>query len=207
MKNDNILKNNAISGLIWKLLENFGTQLISFAIQIVLARILFPADYGIIAITVVFVSVANVFIQTGFSAALIQRKEISESDCSSVFYSGLIVSTILYIILFLLAPAISIFYDEAKLIAIFRVQSLSLIFGGLTSVHNTLLTRDLQFRKSFSKSIIAVAMQGIVGITLAVLGYGVWSLVWANIVNYTVSTIIVWKIVDWRPKLDRKSVV
>lgn len=194
------LKVATVKGFLWRLLENIGTQFVSFIIQIVLARIILPEAYGIIAIVSVFISISSVFIQTGFSSALIQKKEISELEYSSVFYAGLALGAILYIILYFAAPFIADYYSEQLLVPILRIQSFVLLFSALSSVHSAIIVRNLQFRKSFIKGLIATVIHGFVGISMALSGYGVWALVFSNLVHYFISAIILWLIVKWRPQ-------
>jgi O-antigen/teichoic acid export membrane protein len=195
------LKKNTIGGLAWKLLENLGTQLINFVIQLILARILLPEDYGVIALTGVFITIANVFINTGFSSALIQKKSVSDIEYSSVFFAGIFSSIVLYVVIFLSAPLIANFYSEPVLIWVLRVQSISIVFSGLYSVQNAILVRKLMFKKIFKYKLLGIFLQGITGISLATLGYGVWSLVAANLVLYAVTTIFMWLAVEWKPRL------
>lgn len=199
---DNYLKKSTLGGLIWKFLENFGTQFINFFIQIVLARLLMPNDYGVIALTAVFIIVANVFVQAGFSSALIQKKSVSDVEYSSAFFAGIFVSMILYYLLFIGAPHISTFYSEPILKWVLRISSLTIVFAGLTSIQNAILIRNLQFQKIFNYRLLGILLQGITGISLAVLGYGVWSLVIANIVNSVVIAVSLWFVVEWKPQLS-----
>ena len=195
------LKNRAKTGLLWKLIENFGTQGISFLISIILTRLLSPEDYGIIAYTTVFITFANIFIQTGFTSAIIQKKSIREIEYSSVFFAGIVLSTLLYLIIFILSPFIAIYFKEPILVWVLRAQSITLILGGLSSVHNTIIIRNFQFKKSFKLRMIANIAHGGVGISLAILGFGVWALVFGTIANQLVVTILLWLSVDWKPKI------
>lgn len=201
MISDNALKKNYIDGLIWKFLENFGVQFVNFVIQIVLARILLPEDYGVIAKTSVFILIANIIIQTGFSSAIIQKKEVSLIEYSSVFYSGIASSLIIYIILFVTSPFIANFYNEPVLTSILRVQSIAVIIASFSSVQNAILIKNLQFKKSFIYRLIAIFFQGVVGIILAIYGYGVWALVYATLVNTIIMTVSMWFVVKWKPQL------
>ncbi len=195
------LKNKTLSGLTWKLLENFGAQFISLVIQIILARILMPEDYSIIALATVFIAIGNVFIQTGFAPALIQKNEVNELELSSVFHLGILVSLSIYFIIYVSAPFISNFYEEQTLTGILRIQSITIIFASISSVHNALLVRSLQFKKMFKFRTLAFILQGIVGIFLATQGFGVWALVYANMVNSITMAISLFIVIDWRPKL------
>ncbi len=194
-------KKNVITGLLWKFLENFGKQGINFILQIILARILLPEDYGIIGITTVFILISNVFIQTGFSSALIQNKDVNDTDYSTVFYINLVISAFIYIILFFLTPIIASFYSEPTLTLVLRIQAINLFFGAINSVQYAVISRKLEFKKSFISSIFSIIIQGFVGIIMAYQGYGVWALVISQLAYSIVITIIMWFIVDFKPKL------
>jgi O-antigen/teichoic acid export membrane protein len=129
-------KSKVLSSLMWKLLERSGTQGIQFIVQIVLARILLPNDYGIIALIAIFITVANVFVQSGFNTALIQKKDANEEDFSSVFYLSLFIAIILYALIFFASPYIAYFYKTPELISVLRVLSITLIFGAFNSIQN-----------------------------------------------------------------------
>lgn len=197
---ENSLKSKVISSLIWKLLERGGTQGIQFVIQIILARILTPEDYGVIAIIMIFIALANVFIQSGFSTALIQKKDTDEVDFSSVFYLSLGVATILYIVLYMTAPFIANYYKTIELIKILRVLSLTLFFGVFNSIQNTIIAKKMEFKKQFFSSLIAVIVSGVVGIVLAYKGFGVWTLVYQQLLSQILICVVLWQIVKWRPK-------
>ncbi len=197
---DKSLKSKTISGFIWKFLQNAGTQIIGFIISLVLARILTPDDYGVVAMITVFTNIAMVFINTGFSSAIIQKKELSEKDINTMFYSGIGVSLFLYAILYFAAPYISIWYHEPRLTSLLRVQSLVIVIGALYSVQRALIARDFKFKKSFYVGLCGVGVHGVVGIILALLGFGAWALVYSSLVNYAVAAVLMWCIVKWKPK-------
>lgn len=194
------IKSKAVSGFIWRLFQNAGTQIISFVISIILARILTPSDYGIIAMITVFTNIAMVFINTGFSSAIVQKKELSDTDKSTMFFAGFMLSLVLYSILFFTAPYIAIFYKEPKLIDLLRVESLIIVIGALSSVHRALVTREMKFKKSFFASLYGAIAHGVSGIAFAMLGFGPWALVLSAIINYLASGIVFWCKVDWRPR-------
>jgi teichuronic acid exporter len=195
------IKRKVINGLIWKLMERGGVQGIQFIVQIILARILSPEDYGLISLITIFIVVSNVFIQSGFNTALIQRKDVNEDDFSSVLYISLVLAIILYITLFFLSPFISDFYQIEELKHVLRVLSIILFFGAFNSIQNAIIARTMQFKKLFIVSVFSILISGIVGITLAYLGFGVWALVAQQIVNQVSTTIILWFTLKWRPKL------
>jgi len=199
MDNSNI-KSKVLSALFWKLMERGGTQGIQFIVQIVLARLLLPKDYGMIALITVFIAVASVFVQSGFNNALIQKKNIDELDLSSVFYLSLFVAGILYVLLFFTAPFIAGFYNEPKLILVLRVLSLILFPGAVNSIQIAVVSRAMQFKRFFFSSIGAIISSGIVGIIMAYMGYGVWALVGQQLIGQITVTLILWFTVKWRPK-------
>ncbi|ETI91187.1 MAG: Polysaccharide biosynthesis protein [Clostridium butyricum DORA_1] len=194
-------KSKVLSSLMWKLLERSGTQGIQFIVQIVLARILLPNDYGIIALIAIFITVANVFVQSGFNTALIQKKDATEEDFSSVFYLSLFIAIILYALIFFASPYIAYFYKTPELISVLRVLSITLIFGAFNSIQNAIISRRMEFKKLFASSIGAIILSGITGIVLAYIGLGVWALVAQQLVNQLSVTVILWFTVKWRPKL------
>ncbi|OHE29387.1 MAG: hypothetical protein A2Y45_00520 [Tenericutes bacterium GWC2_34_14] len=195
----NNLKTQTSKGIFWKIAENFGTAVVGFIVQIILARILFPEDYGILAITLVFINIANVFVTSGFTSAIIQKKELSELELSSIYYINLLISFVLFIIIIIFTPLISTFYNMPILKIILPVQSFILILSGFNSIYTTLLTRKLEFKKSFNFKILAVFVQGVVGILLAVYGFGIWALIISNYFNYFISTYFVRRYIRWRP--------
>lgn len=194
-------KKHILSSLIWKFLERGGTQGVQFILQIFLARLLTPNDYGIIALITIFIALARVFVQSGFNTALIQGKDINEEDYSSVFYLSMFVAILLYIILFFTAPAVADFYKIKDFILILRVLSLTLFIGAVTSVQNAIVVRKMQFKKLFISSLGAMLISGVIGIIMAYKGYGVWALVYQQLSNQLIITLILWFVVDWRPKL------
>lgn len=196
------LKQKTIWGFIWRFLQNVSSQLIGFVISIVLARILMPSDYGMIAMITVFTSLANVFITTGFSSSVVQKQDITEKDLSTIFYASIVTGAILYMVLFLESNNIASFYHEPRLEALLKVQSLTLIVSSLYSTHSAILTREMLFKKSFIASLCGVSIQGVVGIALAYAGYGPWALVLSHLVNSIVNASITWFIVKWIPSLS-----
>jgi Membrane protein involved in the export of O-antigen and teichoic acid len=195
------LKGNVIQGLFWKFMERGGVQGIQFLIQIILARLLSPNDYGVIALISVFISIATIFVQSGFGQALVQKITVDDTDYSSVFYLNLIISTVLYIILFITAPLIAKFYSIPILSSVLKVQALTLFFGAFNAVQNAHVQRDMDFKKIFITSLGGIIIQGITGVTMAYKGYGVWALVFSTLANNLTTTIILWFVVSWRPKL------
>lgn len=195
-----VSKNKVISSLIWKFLERGGVQGVQFVLSIILARLVTPEDYGVIAILLVFIQIATVFIQSGFNTALIQKKESDELDFSSIFYLSFFVAAILYVILFFGAPLVAWFYKSEELTKLLRVISLTLFFGAVNSVQNAFVSKTMQFRRFFFSSMGAVVGSGIVGIIMAYKGFGVWALVFQQLVKDFLICVILWFTVKWRPK-------
>ncbi|MEZ4357613.1 MAG: lipopolysaccharide biosynthesis protein [Eubacteriales bacterium] len=195
------MKNKVLSSLVWKLLERGGTQGIQLIISIVLARLLSPEDYGIIALITVFIVIANIFVQSSFNNALIQKKDADEVDFSSVFYLSFIFTILLYLIIFFSAPLIASFYDKPILIQVLRVLALSLFLSPFTSIQNAYIAKKMLFKMLFFSSLGSIIISGSIGIYLAYSGFGVWALVYQQIASQISITIILWFTVKWRPKL------
>lgn len=191
-----------IINLLWKLLERFGTQGLQFIIQIILARLLLPSDYGILALVVIFITIANVFVQSGLSTSLIQKKVVDQVDYSSVLYISLGIAGILYCLLYFTAPLIGVFYDNDSLVLVLRVLALTLFPGAFNSIQNAIVSRTMQFKRLFYSSVGAGIVSGIVGIYLAYHDFGIWALVFQQLSNQLCITLILWFTVKWRPTLQ-----
>lgn len=194
------LKDKIEKGVFWQGLERVGSCGISFAISIVLARLLSPEEFGVIAIMMVFITLSNVFIDSGFSTALIQKKDMEQADCCSVFYINIVMSFVLYGILYLASPFIADFYETKELTLYLHVFSLILIIRSFSLVQNALLRKRMLFHLSFRISWVALIISGIVGIGMAYSGCGVWSLIAQQLTNAVVTVIMQWFWVKWRPQ-------
>lgn len=190
-----------INNFIWKFMERSGLQLVNLLVQIVLARILMPADFAIVAIIMVFITIANIFVQTGFGTALIQRKDIDNKDCSTIFFSSIFISVVIVSILFLVSPYIAKFYNMDELTVLIRAQSLIVFIGSFNTVQQAVMSRRMQFKKNFQARIIACVASGVIGIISAYNGFGVWSIIVLNILNNLIYTVILWITVKWRPQM------
>ena len=193
------IKRNIISSLIWKLLERGGTQGIQFIVQIVLARLLLPEMYGTVALVTVFITLAQVFVQSGLGTALIQKKEADNVDFSSLLYLSLGLAGVLYALLFFFAPFISRFYHDAELIPVLRVLGIILFFGAVNGIQNAWVSRHMMFKELFKRSIGALLISGTAGIVAAYAGLGIWALVIQQLTNQAAVTVIMWFTVKWRP--------
>ncbi|MDM0469388.1 lipopolysaccharide biosynthesis protein [Clostridium perfringens] len=194
-------KEKVIKSLVWKLLERSGVQGIQFFLQIILARILTPNDYGIIAIISTFIVIANVFVQSGFNTALIQNKDVCDEDFSSVLYLSMFVAACVYFILFFTAPLISRFYNVSELTKVIRILSLTLFLGAYNSIQNAIVARNMQFKKLFFSSSVAILISGCVGVILAYLQFEVWALVAQQLLNQIIIILILAFTLSWKPKL------
>lgn len=195
-------KNSVFSGFFWKFNEQISSQLVSFIVSIVLARILTPKEYGIISLVNVFVIIMEVFVTTGFSSALIQKKEATRVDFSTLFYCSFIFSIILYGIIYMSAGLIADFYNNQSLIPVVRVLSLRLPISAFNSIQMAYVSRHMAFRKIFFSTTVATIASGILGIILAYVRWGVWALVFQSLVSLFLQTIVLFLEIPWRPYLE-----
>lgn len=194
------LKQKTLTNMMWRFAERCGAQFVSFIVSLVLARILMPEDFGVIALISVFISILSVFVDSGFANALIQKKDADDIDFSTVFFFNLFICTLLYVSIFFAAPLIAKFYNNLDLIPLIRVLSITLIISGIKNVQQAYVSKKLIFKKFFFATIGGTIGAAIGGIYMALKGFGVWALVFQNLFNLTVDTIILWITVKWRPK-------
>lgn len=195
------MKNSIILGnLFWRFLERTGAQLVTFVVSIVLARILDPDVYGTIALVTVFTTILQVFVDSGLGTALIQKKETDDIDFSTVFYTNTAFCLFLYLLVFLCAPLIADFYNDDLLTLVIRVMSLIIVISGVKNVQQAYVSRNMLFKKFFFATLGGTIGAAVVGIAMAVMGFGVWALVTQMLFNAFVDTVILWITVKWRPK-------
>lgn len=194
------LKDKTISGIFWSFFQKIGGKGLSVIVSIVLARILTPKEFGLIAMLTIFIAISQALTQGGFNQALIQKKNTDEEDFSSVFYINLIVSLGLYFILFFTAPLIAKFYDQPALISLTRVLSFVLIINAFSLVQSTKLKKDMHFKTLAFIHLPSIIVSGAFAIIMALLGYGVWSLVGQQLVMRLVYTIQLWFYSKWTPQ-------
>ncbi len=195
------LKEKTISGLIWSFIDNFSRQGITFVVGIILARLLTPKEFGLIGMTAIFIAISQSFVDSGFSQALIRKKNCTQTDYSTVFYFNLVMAILLYAILYFSSGAISRFFDEPQLKMIIQVLGLGLIINAFTIIQRTRLTKRIDFKLQTKISIIAVIGSGTLGIYLAWSGYGVWSLVFKTLAGFTLTSLFLWIWNGWMPSL------
>ena len=193
------IKEKTISGFIWRIIQNSSAQIINFVISLVLTRLLDPDDYGLAAMASIFNSIALVFVNTGFTSSIIQKDRLDDDDLCTMFWSGLILSVFIYLLLFIMAPRIATFYHHNELISMIRVESFIVPISALFSVQQAILSRNLQFKISFLASLIGAVVHGIVGISMALAGYGSWALIVSSLANNLVCVFVLWSMVKWRP--------
>ena len=195
-----VTRNKVISSLGWKMSERMSTQLIQFALQLFLARLLTPGDYGTVGLISIYITLSTVIIQGGFSDALIRKIDIDEDDLSSVFYIYMVFSLLFYAVLFLTAPFIASFYEKPILVPVLRVLGLNLFPTSVNAIQQALIARSLRFKAYFARTVTAMLVSGIVGIVMAYLGFGIWALVAMQMLNIFVAVFVMWFTVKWRPK-------
>lgn len=192
---------SVFSNFIWRFAERCGAQLVTFIVSIVLARILIPEDYGTVALVTVFTTIMQVFVDSGLSTALIQKKDADDLDFSSVFYFNFGVCIILYLIMFFAAPFIASFYEMPGLISIVRVISLTIVISGVKGVQQSYVSRNMLFKRFFYATLSGTIFSAFLGIAMAYAGFGVWAIVAQQLSNTAIDTLILWITVKWRPKL------
>ncbi|MCQ4701349.1 lipopolysaccharide biosynthesis protein [[Ruminococcus] gnavus] len=193
-------RENIVYNLMWRFAERCGAQIVQLIVSIVLARLLAPTDYGIIAMMNVFISIMDVFVSCGLNGALIQKKDADEVDFSSVFYAQMFFCIVLYIVLFFSAPHISSFYEMPEMKNMIRVLGITLIIAGVKNVQTAFVSRTMQFKKFFFSTLGGTIGAAVIGIGLAYAGFGTWALIGQSLFNNIVDTIILWCTVKWRPK-------
>ncbi|MCK9617653.1 MAG: lipopolysaccharide biosynthesis protein [Lentimicrobiaceae bacterium] len=193
------IKQQTISGMLWSSIQRFGSMGISFIANLILARILSPEDFGCIGILTVFIAIAGIFVDSGFGAALIQKKNPSQEDYSTIFYLNLTISVILYLILFYCAPAIARFYEIPSLSNLLKVLSIILFLNSFSIIQDNQLRKQLNFRLLSIVYLVSAIIGAVCGIASAYLGYGVWSLVINGLVNAFFRSVLLWGFSKWYP--------
>ena len=196
------LRNKAISGASWSLTGRLLQQGSQFIVGIILARLLMPEQYGLVGMATVFIYISFVFIDSGFSSALIQRQKCSQSDYSTIFYINLFISIIVFLIFYFLAPVISQFYNEPRLTNIVRALSILIILFAFTVVQKAIIAREINFKLRTQIEFSSQVLSGVIGIYLALKGYGVWALVWKTLLNQLFVNLQLWIRNKWFPTFE-----
>ncbi len=192
--------NKTFNGIVWSGLEKFSLQLVQFLLSLLMARMLTPADFGLMAMISFFLSISQVFIDSGLGSALIQKDYCDEIDFSTVFFYNFVLALIIFAIIFFLAPFIANFYSLPELVSITRVMGLNLVFSSFLVVPRTILAKDINFKTLAKTSFFAAIFSGFLGVSLAFWGMGVWSLVWQAIANTVLSLFLISWFLKWKPK-------
>lgn len=195
-------KKSVLSNMIWRFAERCGAQGVSFIVSLVLARLLTPEVYGVVSLITVFTSILQLFIDSGFKNALIQKKDADQLDYSTVFYFNVTMGVVLYLVMFTAAPVLARFYKKDFIVPYIRVMSLTLVLGGINGIQQAVVARRMQFKLFFYATLGGTLFSAIVGIAMAYMGMGVWALIVQRLTNQTIDTIILWVMVQWRPTLE-----
>lgn len=194
-------KKAVLSNMMWRFAERCGAQGVSFLVSIILARLLLPEEYGVVSLITIFTSILNLFIDSGFKNALIQKKNADQLDYSTVFYFNIFMGIVLYLLMFAASPAIAGFYNKDYMTPYIRVMSLTLVIGGVNGVQTAVVAKRMEFKRFFYATLGGTLLSAVVGIWMAYEGMGVWALIAQRLVNQLVNTCILWGTVGWKPSL------
>lgn len=195
------LGRKVVNGLVWTFGEKILANGVSFIVSMILARLIMPEEYGLIALITIFINISNVFVESGFGSALIQKKDADDKDFHTVFIFEMIVSVILYIILNFASPFIAAFYEQPRLVAILHVYGLSTILGGIKNIQHAYVSKHMEFRLFFFSTLGGTLFSAVVGIAMAYLGFGVWALVAQVLLNSFVDSVVLFFNIKWKPQL------
>ena len=196
------LKDKTVKGVGWSFADNIANTGVSFVVGLVLARLLTPEEYGLIGIITIFIIVFNSIVDSGFSNALIRKKDASDKDYNTVFITNLLLSVLLFVVLYKCAPAISRFFNQPQLIPLTRVMGSVVIINAFAIIQRTILVKKIDFKTQTKVSLISSISSGVVGIGMAIGGMGVWSLVGQQISRQLLNTLFLWVYNKWWPKLQ-----
>lgn len=194
------LKNKTIRGVGWSAADAFLGQGVTFIVGLVLARLLSPDEYGLIGICLIFTTVLNGIVDSGFSNALIRKKEVTDEDYNTMFTTNMAISIVLYVLLFISAPLVSDFFHRIELTALVRVTGLILFLNALSITQVTILTKNIDFKTKTKASLVSAIISGVIGIAMAFMGYSVWSLVAQQLSKQLLYTLCLWVLNKWWPK-------
>lgn len=193
------LKRKVVSGFFWQLMQKILIQLISFGVSVVLARILMPDDFGVVALAGMFLILVGIFVDNGLGTALVQKKDADELDYNTVFYSNILFAFIIYTIVYICAPLVGTIFKNPQIVAVIRVMGLGIPISSFSGVPNAIVSKRMEFKKFFFSSLLGSILSAIVGLSMVFMGYGVWALVGQNLVSTIANTIVLIYIVHWKP--------
>jgi teichuronic acid exporter len=194
------LKTKTVRGFFWSSMESLFSQGMGIIFGIFLARMLSPSEFGLLGMITIFISVAQVFVDSGLSQSLIRKQECTTKDYSTVFWVNLAIGLSSYLLIWFAAPWIARFYGKPELVSLTRVTSLAIIIGSVTLIHQTVLIKELDFKTLTKSSASGTFISGVTSLILAYLGYGVWSLVWRTLINQAVRSAVLWNRNKWWPR-------
>lgn len=195
------LKQQALSGMLWSSIQMFGNQFISFGVSIILARLLLPAEFGLIGMIGIFMGIGGALVGSGLGASLIRTKDVDQADYSTVFIFNLAGSIVIYGLMFIAAPYIADFFKQPILVKITRIYTLSFIISAFTAVQVTRLHKHMDFKTETRASLVSTLVSAVVGVSMAYLDFGVMSLVWMGLAGAIVNTVMLWVQSGWKPSL------
>lgn len=196
---EKITKNTVFSNLFWKFSEKSVIEIVSFIVSIIIARLLDPSDIGIVALTTGLISIFSIFIDTGLGSALIQKLNPDDEDYSTVFFANIILCLIIYVLLFFCAPIIANYYNNVLLTKLIRILGIKVIVLAIKNVQHAYISKNMLFKKFFYSSLSGTIIAGVVGIIMALNGFGVWSIVALDLIDCVVDTFVIWITIKWRP--------
>lgn len=194
------LRNKALKGLFWSFLDSFGVYLVKFGFSIVIARTLSPDDYGLMGMIVIFISLGQMIMQSGFSMALIQKREADTTDFSTAFWFNFITAVVVYLILFFTARAIASFFGEPLLVSITRVTAIGIILNALCSIQVSIQTKRMNFRRLTWINLVSALASGTTGLVMALRGFEVWALIFQTLAGNVIYLAGLWITTDWKPQ-------
>lgn len=193
------LKKKTVSGLIWNAIDKVGFQIIAFVVGVITARLLSPRDFGLIGALSLFTVLSNILIDSGFTSALIRRKEVNNQQYTGVFYLNMVLSIVLYSLLYVTAPYISIFFKMPELTMLARFIFLSIIFNSLGLIQITILTKEFKFKVLTYTNLVSLLITSIVTIWMSITGYSYWAIAWQQVLIILIRSICLWIFSSWRP--------
>ena len=195
------LKSQALKSTFWSFFETFGNNGLQFVVGIILARLLLPEDYGIIGVLAIFMGISAILVDSGFKTSIIRSKDLTDVDCSTIFYVNLSVSIVVALLLFASAPGIANFFNKPELVNVTRVFALIPVINGFGLVQSALLLKNLQFKRNAKISIASNVISGAIAVFMAFTGFSFWALVWKAIINRSIYNLLIWITSSWHPQL------
>lgn len=199
--NDSVNSKSITSNMIWHFAEKWGCQIVSFVITIIIARLLDPSSYGVVAMVNAFTQIFTVFIDAGLGNALIQKKDVDNKDYSVALYANIVLCVLIYLIIYIASPYLAKYYDEESLTLLLRVSSVSILIYAFKNILQSYISKNMMFKKFFFASLTGTIGSGVVGVIMALKGYGPWALVISNLFDVAVDTVFMWFSIKWKPEL------